>query len=249
MPLDSALPCPENGRAPLRDQVRDAIRSRITQGKAAPGIRLVERELAAELGVSRIPVREALRMLETEGFVQVNPRRGAVVRVLSRQEVEELFDVRRSLEVLACRRAAERATAAEIAALGTIIEAGEQAVARADRTGVRTSNGKFHDALILMAHNELLAALLSPLQDRLHWLFAQNENLAELVDQHRDLFAAIAARDADRAEALALAHVEVNRAIAVRLLFGRTPRLAARSRNGSAPARGAGEAAGDARTG
>lgn len=212
---------PGTGGTPLREHVRDAIRSRITRGVVAPGVRLVERELAAELGVSRIPVREALRMLETEGFVQVSPRRGAVVRVLSRQEVEDLFDVRRSLEVLSCRRAAEHATAAEIRALRKTLESGERALERGDRPGVRRANERFHDALIPMAHNDLLAALLAPLQDRLHWLFAQNENLGELVAQHRGLFAAIAAGDPEEAAALALDHVEVNHAIATSLLSGR----------------------------
>jgi DNA-binding GntR family transcriptional regulator len=85
---------------PLRDQTRDVIRQRIINGRLSPGTRIVERELGAELQVSRVPVREALRMLESEGFLEVVPRRGVVVKTLTRRDVEELFDVRVSLEVL-----------------------------------------------------------------------------------------------------------------------------------------------------
>jgi DNA-binding GntR family transcriptional regulator len=206
---------------PLRDQVREEIRNRITDGAVTPGTKLVERELAAELGVSRIPVREALRMLETEGFVQVVPRKGVVVRELSREDVEELFDVRQALEVLACRRAAERATTVELATMRQILDSGEQAVHENNRAGVKQSNEAFHDTLIKMTHNRLLAGILDPLQGRLHWLFAQSEDLNELVAEHRGLYKAILARDPEKAAALALEHVQINRAIAIRLLFGK----------------------------
>jgi len=205
---------------PLRDQVREEIRQRIADGRLPPGSKMVERELAAELGVSRVPVREALRMLETEGFVQVVPRRGVVVRHLSRRDVEELFDVREALEVLATRRATERATPDELAGIRRIIDEGDAALARGDTPAGQQSNDAFHDALVSLAHNELLAGLLEPLQGRLHWLFRQNEDLAELVHEHRELYEAIASGDPDRAGTVALRHVQVNRETAVRLLFG-----------------------------
>lgn len=205
---------------PLRDQVRDEIRQRIADGRLSPGSKMVERELAAELGVSRVPVREALRTLETEGFVQVVPRRGVIVRRLSRRDVEELFDVREALEVLATRRAAERATSDELAALRRILDEGDAAVAREDTAAGQRSNEAFHDALVSLAHNDLLAGMLEPLQGRLHWLFRQNEDIAELVHEHRQLFDAIASGDPERAGAVALQHVHVNRDTAVRLLFG-----------------------------
>jgi DNA-binding GntR family transcriptional regulator len=205
---------------PLRDQIREEIRQRIVDGRLPPGAKMVERELAAELGVSRVPVREALRMLETEGFVQVVPRRGVVVRRLSRKDVEELFDVRESLEVLATRRAAEHATPHDLAALEKVLDGADAAVESGDTERVNLANEAFHDMIIALARNDLLASLLEPLQGRLHWLFRQNDNAAELVREHRELQRAIASGDADHAAEQALEHVQVNRAVAIRLLFG-----------------------------
>ena len=205
---------------PLRDRVRDELRRRIADGRLQPGSKMVERELAEEFGVSRVPVREALRTLETEGFVQVVPRKGVVVRHLSRRDVEELFDVREALEFLATRLATEKATNEELATLRHVLADGEAALARGDAAGAQESNEAFHDSIVRFAHNDLLAGLLEPLQGRLHWLFRQNEDVAELLHEHEGLFAAMASRDSEHAATLALEHVRVNRQIALRILFG-----------------------------
>lgn len=204
---------------PLRDQVRDDIRDRIVSGSLAPGQRIVERELAAELGVSRIPIREAFRMLETEGFVSVVPRRGVVVRRLSRHDVEELFDVREALEVLAVRRATERASDAELTHLSRIVDSGAKATTR-DSGEAAASRETFHDEIIRLAHNELLAGMLEPLQGRLHWLFRQNDDHERLFREHRLLAEAMASRDVDWAGQEALLHVRRNRDVSIALLFG-----------------------------
>ncbi len=94
---------------PLREVIRDTLRARVFEGHYAPGTRLIERDLAAEFNVSRLPVREALRMLVQEGILAERASRGSVVASLSEKDVEDLFDVRLSLEVLACRLAAQRA--------------------------------------------------------------------------------------------------------------------------------------------
>jgi len=199
--------------------VRDDIRDRIVSGSLAPGQRIVERELAAELGVSRIPIREAFRMLETEGFVSVVPRRGVVVRRLSRHDVEELFDVREALEVLAVRRATERASDAELTHLSRIVDSGAKATTR-DSGEAAASRETFHDEIIRLAHNELLAGMLEPLQGRLHWLFRQNDDHERLFREHRLLAEAMASRDVDWAGQEALLHVRRNRDVSIALLFG-----------------------------
>lgn len=204
---------------PLRDQVREEIRQRIVDGQLPPGSRMVERELAAELGVSRVPVREALRMLETEGFVSVVPRKGVVVRSLSRTDVIELFDVREALEVLATRRAAETATPAELRRLEQLLARARKAIDADDSAGAGAANEAFHDEIILLARNGLLAGMLEPLQGRLHWLFRQTQDLDALWSEHRRLFEAIASGDPDRAAAQALQHVRTNREVAIGLLF------------------------------
>ncbi|MGH3516075.1 MAG: GntR family transcriptional regulator [Haloechinothrix sp.] len=204
---------------PLRDQIREQLRQRIINGLLPPGTKMVERELAAELGVSRVPVREALRMLESEGFVQVVPRRGVVVKQLSRTDVEELFDVRESLEVLATRRAAENATQADLRRLAQHLDKARHAVeaGKLDRFG--DANEAFHDEIVRMARNGLLAGMLEPLQGRLHWLFRQIGNAEGLWQEHNRLYQAIASGDPDAAAAQALDHVRVNRRTALRLLF------------------------------
>lgn len=204
---------------PLRDRVRDEIRQRIIDGDYPPGGRIVERDIADELGVSRIPVREAFRMLQTDGFVAVVPRRGVIVRQLSEEDVIELFDVRESLEVLACRRAAERATKADLRRLHRVLDQARKAVEETDFRAAGSANEAFHDEIIALARNKLLAGLLEPLQGRLHWLFRQHDNPAKLYNEHVQLCDAIASGDPDVAAAQALEHVRVNRQLALQLLF------------------------------
>lgn len=203
----------------LRDRVRDELRRRIIDGVYPPGQRIVERELAVELGVSRIPIRESFRMLESEGFVSVVPRRGVIVRSLTERDVLQLFDVREALEVLACRRGAENATKADLARLRRIIVRADKAAEAGDLHGVGLANEVFHDELIRIAKNDLLANLLEPLQGRLHWLFRQHSDPVDLVRQHDQLLDAIGSGDPDRAAVCALAHVQANRDLAIHLLF------------------------------
>ena len=212
------------GRAhqPLRDQVRDHLRDRIVTGRLQPGDRMVERELAAEYGVSRIPVREAIRILESEGFVSVVPRRGVVVRRMEERDIEELFDVREALEVLAVRRATQRATKAELRELEKSLTAAARALRANNLEAIGAASDSFHDGLVSLAHNELLATMLEPLSGRLHWLFRQNDDPATLYAEHRRLFEAISSGDPDRAAAEALRHVQTNRDRALQLLFGRS---------------------------
>lgn len=207
---------------PLRDRVRDEVRRRIIEGIYPPGMRIVERDLADELGVSRLPVRESLRTLESEGFVSVIPRRGVVVRGMTERDVAQLFDIREALEVLACRRATERATKADLARLRRILARARKSIKDGNQTAIGRANAAFHDELIHLAGNELLTTMLEPLQGRLHWLFRQHSDPAALVDEHTALFEAIASGDPDRAAAQALSHVQLNRDTALRLLFDQT---------------------------
>lgn len=211
---------------PLRDQIRDQIRNRIVRGEMAPGSKMIERELATELGVSRVPVREALRMLETEGFVHVIPRRGVVVKHLSRTDVEELFDVRESLEALTARRAAERATEASLRRLRRHLDKAHRATQanKVDQFG--DANVAFHDEIAAIAQNSLLETILEPLRGRLDWLFRQADDPDRLCAEHEQLYEAIASGDAGAAGSVAVHHVNSSRATALRLLFDENPNAA-----------------------
>jgi DNA-binding GntR family transcriptional regulator len=196
---------------PLRDTVRERIRRGIADGRWSPGARLVERDLADEFDVSRVPVREALQMLEREGFVELLPRRGAVVRSLTPSVVSDLFDIRQALEVLAARRAAERVDAAGLERLAAVVEEGRRALTAGDTGWSGSANTAFHETVLDLAGNESLRDLLEPLSGRLTWLFRQTRDYPRVQSEHEQLFAALVARDAELAGAVALAHVRASR--------------------------------------
>lgn len=193
---------------PLRETVRDTIRVRIFEGHYAPGTRLVERDLAAEFHVSRLPVREALRMLRQEGVVSDRGGRGAEVSALSGKDVTDLFDVRNSLEVLACRLAAARASAEDLRMLEDLLGAAETFLAKGALLEAHRANSEFHDAITKIADNGFLRAALEPLQGRMHWLFRHVSDLPELLQEHRALYLAIASGDPERAAAQSASHID-----------------------------------------
>lgn len=209
----------------LRELVADAIRERIVTGRLAPGQRLVERTLGEELGVSRVPIRDALNVLKGEGYVTAQPRRGVFVTQLSRQDIAELFDVREALEVLAVRLATEQGTDAEVRRLRRVVQEADRAIAASDTPLVGRCNQKFHDLITTMAHNALLASLLEPLEGRLHWLLRQNDDPHVLHQEHTELCEAIASRDVERAAAQALAHVRTSREICLAMVAAQEVRL------------------------
>ncbi|WP_326836691.1 GntR family transcriptional regulator [Amycolatopsis rhabdoformis] len=206
--------------AATRQRVREELRERILSGLLKPGDRLVERELAEGLGVSRVPVREAIRSLEAEGFVVVESPRRVVVRTLSRVDVEELFDVREALESLAAGLAASRAGKPELRRLERLLADAARAAARGDAARTAVLNSRFHDEIVAIAGNGLLTTLIEPLEGRLRWLTSQNEHWSDLHEEHHGLVAAIASGDAARAKAFAADHVRVNRRVTLEALFG-----------------------------
>ncbi|MDT5154205.1 MAG: hypothetical protein QOI01_5938 [Mycobacterium sp.] len=208
-----------NGR-PLREFIRDCIRNRISDGTYPPGTRLVERDLAAEFAVSRAPVREAVRMLNSEGFVEMLATRGVIVRQLSRTDVEELFDVREALETMAFRKAAERGTKDDVRRLEGLARRAERAIAADDRDTVYTCNVEFHDIVPKMARNKVLVDMLEPIEGRLHWINLQNDEPELLWDEHRIMLQSLIAGDADLAQQLSFEHIEVNRSRVLNHLFG-----------------------------
>jgi DNA-binding GntR family transcriptional regulator len=205
--------------AAVRERVREQLRERIVTGVLRPGDRLVERELAEDLGVSRVPVREAIRSLEADGFVVVQSPRRMVVRQLSRVDVEELFDVREALEELATGLACQRADPPALRRLKRAVTEAARALAAGDISRAAEANVQFHQEIVTLAGNRLLLSMLQQLEDRLRWLFRQNEDWDRLLQEHRRLYEAIASGDPELARACSAEHVRVNRALALRLLF------------------------------
>jgi DNA-binding GntR family transcriptional regulator len=197
----------------LRVLACDQIREWIVTGRLAPGQRLIEGGLAAQLGVSRIPVREALKQLDAEGFVRITPRRGAVVAQLSESDAEEVYEVRAALESFAARLAAERRTPADIEVIERILAAGRQALQRRNWADVTRLNNEFHDAVAAATRNAHLAALVASYGVRMAWIFSSSARQRGVPawDEHAQITAAIVEGDRDLAEALTARHIQQSR--------------------------------------
>lgn len=203
----------------LVDVAQDYIRSRIADGDFPPGYRLKERDLSEETGISRIPIREAIRALATEGFVTIVPRRGAMVSALEPEMLDEIFEVREALEVQECILAARRASPSEVARLRAAVEAAEAAARAGDAHGVDSANASFHEILVEASHNHTLAGVLGPLKNRLNWILRQNDDVSLICREHRDILDAIAAGDPERAREVASQHVRSSKELALSVLF------------------------------
>ncbi|MFD5794680.1 GntR family transcriptional regulator [Streptomyces diastatochromogenes] len=207
----------------VRERVLATLRQDIIAGRLGPGERLVERELADRFGVSRVPVREAIRALVAEGFVLFESARRTVVRRLTPTDVKELFELREALEVYAAGLAAARATPEALAELRELLTEAATATKEGDGEAITDINTRFHDRILAMAGNTLLISVMEPVDGRLRWLTRQNEEWPQLLDEHRELYEAIASGDPDRARAHALGHVRANYRSTVRHLFGTEP--------------------------
>ncbi|WP_245769344.1 GntR family transcriptional regulator [Streptomyces indicus] len=210
----------ERSLGAVREKVLAELRQDIVAGRLRPGDRLVERELAERFGVSRVPVREAVRALVAEGFVYfVTPRR-ALVRRLDATDVQELFELREALEVYAAGLAAERATPEGLAELAELLERAAIATETQDGETITDINTLFHDRILSMAGNGLLMSVMEPVDGRLRWMTRRNEEWSTLLAEHRGMYEALASGDPERARASALAHVRTNYRHTVRQLFG-----------------------------
>lgn len=193
----------------LRDIVCDELRSGIISGRYPPGTRLVETHLANELGVSRNPVREALRVLQAEGFIAMVPRKGAVVAELDLTQTNDMFTVRIVLEGLAARLAASNASDQELGVLWKLVKGHHNALERGDRARMGRMNREFHELVLVASRNEYLAGILKALRGRMQWLSSRSVEHGpseRFLAEHVEMLGAIAARDEDQAQKLAEAH-------------------------------------------
>lgn len=194
---------------PLRDIVAVELRRSILAGELAPGSRLVEDRLAERLGVSRNPVRDAIRVLAGEGFVEVAPRRGAFVTRLSAQEAENIFDVRMALEPLAARLASRRCGAGGLAALNELMVQAKDATEGAELDVLADLNTAFHTMVVELGGNHYLTGMAGPMIKRAQWLFRHTAETRAPHSwlEHQGLLDAIAGGDEEAAEREARNHV------------------------------------------
>lgn len=197
------------------------IRDAITQGRLEPGARLKEENLAAELGLSRTPVREALVLLQSEGLVEAVPNRGAFVRSYDADDLRDMYELRALLEGFAARRAAERISDTQLKALRASCSRFERLVARAGQPTTATvrelvrENAVFHDAVLAAAGNERLAVMVRqvvaiPLVYKSYVWYTQDQ-VRSSARAHALLVRAFEQRHAARAESLMREHIHAAR--------------------------------------
>jgi DNA-binding GntR family transcriptional regulator len=207
---------------PLSRAVVDALRAGIIGGDYGQGERLVEEEIAARFDVSRNPIREALRTLSIEGFVVIEPRRGARVASIDAARARELFELREPLEGLVAGLAAARRRPEHVARLVEIVAAGRAAADHHRLPDLPGLNTEFHETLALAAGNELLHGTLSRLSDLIRWVYAAriSQRSTTSWDEHASIVDAIVDGDVERARQCGEAHIA---AAANAYLLGTTP--------------------------
>lgn len=190
----------------LREKILETIRDAILKGSLKPGERVSEPELAERFGISRTPIREAFRQLESEGYLQVIPRKGAVVASLSERDIEEFYAIKILLEGFAARMAAEKLTEKDIERLESINERLAKIAKDGDVKNFFRVHNEFHEVFIKAAGNEKLYEMINHLVMRFKRLrlasLSQPGRMEVSVEEHRNMIEAFKKHDGERADSL-----------------------------------------------
>ncbi|MFQ6806886.1 MAG: GntR family transcriptional regulator [Lachnospiraceae bacterium] len=192
-----------NEYLPLRDVVFNTLRQAILRGELKPGERLMEIALSRRLGVSRTPVREAIRMLELEGLVKMVPRKGAQVAQITEQDLNDVLEVRLGLEELAVQFACQRITQEELKALEDSVQLFEQAMNQDDLTALAEADVKFHEIIYNATHNRRLVQIINNIREQMYRYRIEYlkdvESRKTLVKEHYAIWASLKNRDVQNA--------------------------------------------------
>jgi GntR family transcriptional regulator of gluconate operon len=194
----------------LADEAADVIREQILAGKFQRGQHLVEARIARELNVSRGPVRDAFKLLRSEGLVADEPRRGTFVVTLTAKDVSDIYELRAALEWSAARTVAAHRSDVEVAELSAVLDQMSDAVTARDVQQVGLADLAFHEALCRLSGNARIHAVFAQTVPALRTLLLVDQHLysgREIADQHRPILEAISAGDANLAAALVESHV------------------------------------------
>ena len=207
---------------PLRDVVFNTLREAILKGELKPGERLMELQLAAKLGVSRTPIREAIRMLEQEGLAVTIPRRGAEVAKMTEKDMNDVLQVREALDELAVSIACELITEEELEKLEDATEAFEKALGTGDIKQIAEADIEFHDIIYQASRNPKLVNILNNLREQIYRYRIQylkdEKNYANLLEEHREILEGLTKKDKELVERSMSKHV-VNQAVAVKAMI------------------------------
>lgn len=211
--IDTKFNINTNEYLPLRDVVFNTLRDAILTGKLVPGERLMENQLADKLGVSRTPVREALRMLELENLVELVPRKGAQVLDMSEKDITNILEVRSALEGLATSLACKKMSKEDLQQLKNLEVDFEKAVADNDVEHFVDIDEDFHDLIFAATENDKLINIFRNLRIQLYrYRMAQAKNnetsMSTIVAHHRSIIRAIENRDAEEGATIAQGHIK-----------------------------------------
>lgn len=199
-------------RYSLRGRVYESIREDILSGRYPQNMELKETAIGAELGVSRTPVREALRQLELEGLVNIIPNRGAFVNRITAKDVQDIYIIRSMLEGQCVRWATEYITEGQLEDLEETLCLSEYHTKKGNYEKLYELDSLFHEQLYRASNSRILNHVLSDFHDYVKRVrratIASRERSVKSTEEHRAIFEAVKARDADRAEELAKEHVK-----------------------------------------
>ena len=197
---------------PLRDVVFNTLRQAILRGELKPGERLMEIQLATKLGVSRTPVREAIRKLELEGLVLMIPRKGAEVADIVEKGLRDVLEVRKALEELSVRLACDRITKKEIDELKRAAEEFKKTLKQRDITKIAEADVRFHDIIYMATDNQRLIQLLNNLREQMYRYrveYLKNEKVhSQLIKEHEELISNIVGRNKEEATPIMNKHID-----------------------------------------
>ncbi|WP_027400309.1 GntR family transcriptional regulator [Anaerovorax odorimutans] len=197
---------------PLREIVYEELRSLILTGKIKPGTRMMEIELAEDMGVSRTPIREAIRKLEKEGLVTIEPRKGAYASEVSVKDMVDILEVRGNLEGLAAYFAATRMNDTEKQTLLSISDDFDRAVAAGDMAGMISSDTRFHHYIVECCKNNYLMHMVEQLQElvlRFRYIYFKDFKRAEeMPAEHKIIYSAILNCEEETARFGAVNHID-----------------------------------------
>ena len=198
---------------PLRDVVFKTLRQAILKGELEPGERLMEIQLAERLGVSRTPIREAIRKLELEGLVIMIPRKGAEVADITEKSLRDVLEVRKALEELAVQLACEKITQEELEELEQAGENFKKVLNRSkDITEVAEADVRFHDVIYMATDNQKLIHLLNKLREQMYRYrveYLKNPDVHEqLIQEHEEIVYHIKRREKAEATAVTCQHID-----------------------------------------
>ena len=197
---------------PLRDVVFNTLRQAILTGELKPGERLMEIHLANRLGVSRTPIREAIRKLELEGLVTMLPRRGAEVAQITEKSMKDVLEVRRTLDALSAELACERISAEEEEALKKACLNFEAAVKTKDTKAIAKADVAIHDIIAAATGNQRLIQLINNLAEQMYrYRFEYIKDASQherIIEEHRIIYESIVKKDKEAAAEMAKTHID-----------------------------------------